>query len=122
MDRVLIKPEKIQTQGLIEVPELFLDKRYDAQTIGTLIAVGPDCYIHYVQKLSDGTTVTSGYSGPAAVVGQRVVFAKWGGISVKGKDGEEYRIMRDEDITCIVDPEVDLSDLVIDERKPMGKR
>ena len=43
-------------------------------------------------------------------VGDKVSFAKYGGLLYKGKDGLPYRMLNDEDITGIIDEDVDLID------------
>jgi co-chaperonin GroES (HSP10) len=81
-----------------------------AQSIGVVVAVGPDCWVDHVERGPDGVR-TVGFSGPFAQPGDRVCFAKYGGLQVNGKDGQAYRIMNDVDITAKVDEEVDLTDL-----------
>lgn len=110
-DRVLIKPDSLEetTEGGIVIPESIHEKHALAQSIGTVIAVGPDAWIDHVEKSPEGSK-TVGFSKPFAKPGDRVCFARYGGIQIPGKDGEEYRIMNDVDITAVVDPEVDFTD------------
>ncbi len=109
-DRVLIKPDEVEKTspgGIIIVdPD---DRHTMAQSIGTVVAVGPDCWIDHVERGPEGAK-TVGYSGPFAKAGDRVCFAKYGGLQVPGKDGGLYRIMNDVDITARVDEEVDFTD------------
>lgn len=109
-DRVLIRPDEIEKTspgGIIIVdPDA---KHAMAQSIGTVIAVGPDCWVDHVERGPSGTT-TVGFSGPFAKPGDRVCFAKYGGLQVPGKDGQPYRIMNDVDITARVDEDVDFTD------------
>jgi co-chaperonin GroES (HSP10) len=109
-DRVLIKPDEIEKTspgGIIIVdPE---ERHAMAQSIGTVVAVGPDCWVDHVERGPQGTK-TVGFSGPFAQPGDRVCFAKYGGLQVPGKDGKLYRIMNDVDITAKVDEEVDFTD------------
>jgi co-chaperonin GroES (HSP10) len=53
----------------------------------------------------------TGYSQPFANVGERVAFAKYGGLMVVGEDGENYRILNDTDITATVSREVNFTDI-----------
>lgn len=109
-DRVLIRPDEIEKTspgGIIIVdPE---ERHAMAQSIGTVVAVGPDCWVDHVERGPVGVT-TVGFSGPFAKPGDRVCFAKYGGLQVPGKDGQPYRIMNDVDITARVDEDVDFTD------------
>lgn len=115
-DRILVKPEEIEekTAGGIVIPETIKDQHSMAQSIGILVAVGPDAWTHYVERSTRGmeqTVVRRGYSEPFAKVGDRVLFARYGGVQLNGKDGEKYRLLNDDDVTALVDPEVVVSDL-----------
>jgi len=103
-DRVLILPEEVEktTKGGIIIPETETGKYQMAQVFGRLVAVGPDCW--------------SDYSGPFAKVGDRVMFAKYGGLQFKGADGVQYRLSNDTDITALVDENVDFSEFSKRER------
>ena len=114
LDRVLILPDDLKKnyKGKIELPDQVEEHHAQAQSIGILVAVGPDCWIDHVEKDAEGRiTKIVGYKGPAAVVGDRVVYAKYGGLQVPGKDGNLYRIMNDKDITALADEGVDFADL-----------
>lgn len=117
LDRVLIKPDDIEeiTEGGIIIPGSVGDMHAMAQSIGTFVAAGPDAYTHYteIHAHSDGskTVVTRGYKGLAAKPGDRVAFAKYGGLQVTGKDNKVYRLMNDEDVTAVVEEGVDFTDL-----------
>ena len=43
------------------------------------------------------------FEEPFAAIGDRVAFAKYGGLQMEGADGEEYRVLNDTDITAQVD-------------------
>lgn len=121
-DRVLIKPEEIEevTEGGIVIPGNVAKEHAMAQSIGTVIAVGPDAFLDFVERDAQGCVLkTRGFTKPFAKPGDRVCFAKYGGIQVEGKDGESYRIMNDEDITAKVDKGVSFTD--IKSRKPFAK-
>ena len=109
-DRVLIKPDEVEkvTEGGIIIPDT--NERYAmAQSIGTVVEVGPDCWVDHVERGPEGVK-TRGFSQPFAKPGDRVCFAKYGGLQVPGKDGEQYRIMNDVDITARVEEGVDFTD------------
>jgi len=88
-DRVLVKriePEEEKTSGGIIIPDTAKEKPME----GKVIAVGKG------RVKDDGTTV------PLEVKeGDRVIFSKYAGTEVK-IDGEEYLIMREDDILGIV--------------------
>ena len=46
---------------------------------------------------------TKGYSQAFAKAGDRIAFAIYAGLTQTGKDGVDYKIINDEDITCLVD-------------------
>ena len=83
-----------------------------AQSIGTFIEAGPDAYTDHVEKDAEGKiTKIVGYKGHFAKPGDRVAYAKYGGLQVIGKDGVTYRIMNDVDVTAVVDEGVDFTEL-----------
>ena len=98
-DRILIYPEPLEemSSGGIYIAEDIRDQHGLAQVFGTLVGVGPDCW--------------SDYKGPFAEEGQRVMFAKYGGLNVTGADGETYRLCNDTDITAVVDESVKYGEL-----------
>jgi len=112
-DRVLVKPDEVEkvTSGGIIIPETHGERYALAQTIGVVVAIGPDAWIDHVEKDSEGRIVkTQGYSKPFALPGDRVCFAKYGGLQVTGEDGQTYRIINDTDITAKVTEKVDFTD------------
>jgi len=127
-NRVLVKPDEIDkvTAGGIIIPEPEAEKHAGAQSIGTLIAAGPDAWKHVtesVYRVIDGELRLAevrekGYSEPFAQVNDRVAFAKYGGLVVEGMDGERYRVLNDEDITAVVEEGVNFTD--IKSRNPVG--
>lgn len=127
-NRVVIKPDVIEetTEGGIIIAPSVMEKHRHAQATGTVIAVGPDAWKHVTEEIYrviDGEMRLvekriKGYSEPFANVGDRVAFAKYGGLMVEGGDGENYRILNDEDITARVSDEVEFTD--IKSRKRLG--
>jgi chaperonin GroES len=118
LDRVLIKPDDIEekTAGGIIIPGTVGELHAMAQSTGVLIEAGPDAWIDYTEVTKDASgavlsITTRGYKGPAAKPGDRVAFAKYGGLQVEGKDGQVYRLMNDEDITAPIEEGVSFTDL-----------
>ena len=88
-DRVLVKPakEEEQKKGGIIIPDTAKEKPQE----GKIVALGTG-------KLDE-----NGKKLPFEVkVGDRVLISKYGGTEIK-IDGEEYQILREEDILGIVD-------------------
>ncbi len=88
-DRVVVKAisrESVTKSGIV-LPDTAKEKPQE----GEILAVGPG------KVLDNGKRVTLEVS-----VGQKVLFAKYGGTEVK-MDGEEYLILRESDIMGIVE-------------------
>ena len=127
-NRVIVLPDIVNrtTAGGIEIPETVAESRADAQSTGYLVAVGPDAWQHttkITERLIDNEWKVVereriGFSEAFAKVGERVAFAKFGGLKVEGEDGKEYRILNDEDITARVSDGVSFTDL--ESRKRVG--
>jgi len=112
-DRILILPDDIdkrKVDSVIEIPEWVEEQHAMAQSIGVLVEAGPDAWTDHIEVGPEGVT-RRGFLGPFAAPGDRVCFAKYGGIQVEGKDGKLYRIMNDVDITATVDEGVSFTDL-----------
>lgn len=110
-DRVLVLPDKIdQKVGMIEIPDTVAERHGLAQIIGTVVAIGPDAWTHFTEKGKEGAVVR-GFSNPFAKVGDKVMFAKYGGLQVRGKDEKEYRLINDIDVTAIVDSDLKVTDI-----------
>lgn len=131
LDRVLVDPDEIEelTDGGIYIPDQVAEKHQQAQATGTLIAVGPDAYRKFrtvISRLIDGQMRVveiqeDGYDPEfTPKAGDRVVFAKYGGIDVQGVDGKKYKIMNDRDITASAQHNVKYTG--IQSRLPIGLR
>jgi len=86
-DRVLLKPkirEEVTKSGIV-LPDAAKEKPQE----GTVVAVGPG------KVLEDGRRVPMDVAA-----GQVVLYAKYAGTEIK-MDGEEYLILRQEDILAI---------------------
>jgi len=87
-DRVLVKPLEAEekTKGGILIPDTAKEKPQE----GEVVAVG--------KGKSQGDKVV-----PLEVkVGDKVLYGKYSGTEIRGRDGEEYLILREEDILAIV--------------------
>ena len=88
-DRVLIKPseEKEKTKGGIVLPDTAKEKPQE----GEIVAVGEG------RRTEDGKTI------PLTLkVGDRVLYGKYSGTEIT-VDGEEYLIMREENVLAIIE-------------------
>ena len=88
-DRIIVKrlEEEEKTKGGIIIPDTAKEKPIE----GKIIAVGKG------KKTEDGKVI------PLDVkVGDKVLFSKYGGTDIK-VDGEEYLIMREDDILGVVE-------------------
>lgn len=93
--RVLVMPDKVEqrTAGGIIIPDSALEQKEHAQVKATLVAVGVNAWAEAL--------ASPAFTAP--VPGDRVMIAKYGGVLVKGADGEDYRVMNDEDITALLE-------------------
>lgn len=93
--KVLLREDEMSnvTPGGIIIPDESHDMDRRAQVRGTIVAMSPGAFSYH--------------SWPAWVklpkVGDRVLFAKYSGSKEKGKDGVEYRIVNDKDISATID-------------------
>jgi co-chaperonin GroES (HSP10) len=131
-NRVLVKPDEIDEEitdwGLV-LPKDTQEKYQTAVASGVVIAIGPDAFKHVTEQILHIHDAgrkelieerVRGYSEPFALPGDRIGFAKYQGKKYPGKDGKRYLIINDEDITCRLDPEIEMTDL--DTRKPAGRQ
>lgn len=91
--RVLVRVDEIEkkTAGGIVLPDAIADKHTEANIFGTIVAVGANAW----KAFDDGE--------PWAKVGDRVAFAKYGGFVIEDPDTKErFRLLNDEDISCVV--------------------
>jgi chaperonin GroES len=88
-DRIIVKRlEKArQTASGIVIPDTASEKPEQ----GEVLAVGPG------RRLQDGTLLT-----PQLQVGDQVLFAKYGGQTVK-LDQQEYLVLREEDVFGVIE-------------------
>lgn len=92
--RVLVKPEPVEkvTKSGIILHHDAAEREELANIIGTVVAIGPTAWM--TENLGKVAWCK---------VGDRVAFAKYGGfVMVDPEDGEKYRLINDEDCTCII--------------------
>lgn len=92
--RLLIKPDNLEevTKGGIFIPDTVRDKERHQTHSGEVVDIGPTAWM----------TEALGKT-PWVKIGDRVVFAKYGGKTVKHPDTkEEYVFINDEDILGII--------------------
>lgn len=99
--RVLVKPDDTQEDkdSVIKIPDSVKDRYQMAQTTGYIVGIGKTAW-----KTEDFG------NEKWAEIGDRVCFAKYGGLIMKGKDGSQYRLLNDEDITAIIDEDVQVGE------------
>lgn len=93
--KVLLKPKTVdeKTAGGIILPDEHKDREQFAQMEGEIVAVSPLAFSY------DGW---SGHEHAKPKPGDRVLFAKFSGAKVKGKDGVEYRLTNDKDVAAVL--------------------
>ena len=105
-ERILIQPEEVEKVSQGGIIMLDSEKQGLAQVYGHLVAHGVDAW--------------SDYAEPFAAVGDRIMFAKYGGLLVTGMDGVAYRVMNDTDVTATVHEELGVDK--IDSRQSISKQ
>ena len=97
--RVLVKPQEVKEVskgGIILTSEVTREREQMGNTTGVVIAMGDQCY--------------ADEPAPWCAVDDKVIFAKYAGLLYTGKDGCNYRMINDKDITGTLDADVDLVD------------
>jgi len=94
--KVLIAPIEVEekTKGGIIIPDATKERDQFAQMEGVLVAVSPLAF-------SYANSAEWGQHDPPQP-GDRVLFAKYSGAVVKGRDGKDYRIVNDKDICAVL--------------------
>jgi len=103
--RILIKPleiAEVSKGGIILTTDVLKEREQMANTTGVVIDMGDGCYFEDTK--------------PWCKVGDKVIFAKYAGLLYRGKDGQNYRIVNDHDITGTLDADVDLVDPYLSKR------
>lgn len=93
--RVLIRPKEVSDKiGSIIIPDESKDRNQFAQIEGTLVAISPLAFTY----ANEGEWAGASKPKPGDVV----LYAKYAGAVVKGRDGVDYRIVNDKDITAVL--------------------
>lgn len=92
---ILVRPRAVEekTKGGIILPDETKDREQFAQLEGVLVEASPLAFTYH-----DGSV--SAFNPPKP--GDRVLFAKYAGAPVKGKDGVDYRLIKDKDLTAVL--------------------
>jgi chaperonin GroES len=95
--KVLIAPKEIseKTKGGIIIPDATKERDQYAQMEGQLVAVSPLAFT-YANEAEWG-------AADKPKPGNRVLFAKYAGAVVTGRDGKDYRIVNDKDIAAVLE-------------------
>lgn len=93
--KVLIKPKPVEEKvGSIIIPDMTKDSEKYAQIEGEILAMSHLAF-------SYATPEEWGDRKPRS--GQRVLYAKYAGVRVKGRDGNEYVLVNDKDICATIE-------------------
>lgn len=99
-EKILVKPIKTErkTEGGIFIPDTSAEKYDLAQIKAIIIEIGPIAFEKeiYFEKTYGILTMTP-------QVGDIIAMAKYAGYLLKGKDGDDYRIINDADLTAILE-------------------
>lgn len=92
---VIIAPEQIEekTAGGLYLPDQVKETDRNAATRGRLVAVSPLAF--------DYAEWPEGSRKPQA--GDEVWFGKYAGTLLKGRDGRDYRILKDRDVAAVIE-------------------
>jgi chaperonin GroES len=93
--RVLVLPKPVDevSKGGIIIPDQVKEQNQFAQMEGTIVAASPLAFTY--AEWPEGASI------PRA--GDRVLFGKYSGAIVKGRDGKDYRLVNDRDITAVLE-------------------
>lgn len=92
--RVLVLPKPVEEKiGSILLPDQVKEQNQFAQMEGTIVAASPLAFTY--GEWPEGAD--------APKVGDRVLFGKYSGAIVKGRDGKDYRLVNDKDISAVLE-------------------
>lgn len=86
----LVLPDPVEevTKGGIYIPDAAQEReKYNTQK-ATLIALGKSCHVQWVEKPKPG---------------DRVLISQYAGKMHKGKDGKDYRIIKEDDLIAALE-------------------
>lgn len=98
--RILVLPTAVENKtasGIILSTEDVNERERMAATTGTVVDTGSGAY--------------EGYDVPWCKVGDKITFAKYAGMLYRGRGGIEYRVMKDEDVTSVLDADINIVDM-----------
>ena len=107
---VALPEVEIRTAGGVYIPETVSERERTASVIGTVIAMGPDCYVDpepLLPSVPPGTNVTvltarpRFPSGPWCKVGDTVLFSRYAGKRFT-IEGVEFRMLNDDEIVATI--------------------
>ncbi len=95
---VVVQPKAVEekTAGGLFIPEEVKEKEQFAAASGVLVSVSPICFEF------EGWPADN----PKPKPGDQVIYRKYAGVPQEGVDGNDYRIMKDEDIVAVIVTEV----------------
>jgi co-chaperonin GroES (HSP10) len=95
---VLIDPLQVEEKiGSIYIPDQSKDREKFAQTKGRIVARSPLAFSYAEPEDWDK------YDAKKPDAGDLVLYAKYAGVTVKGKDGREYQLIKDKDICALIE-------------------
>jgi co-chaperonin GroES (HSP10) len=92
---VLVLPKDVErkTKGGLLLAEQTVEKEEFGRTEGILVAVSPMAF----------TFADWPADAPKPRLGQRVMFSKYQGVSVQGRDGKAYWIIKDKSLMAVIE-------------------
>lgn len=98
--KCIVRPEAAEVDPAIarakkaglQIPQEILEREFMAQICATFIAAGGNAFEDWKDRRLPKP-------------GERVLMAKYAGVTIKGADGEEYRMLNDKDIGGIITAE-----------------
>ena len=96
--KVLIEPKPVEERsaGGVLFADMTKDSEKYAQVEGTVITASPLAFTY----ATAAEWKAAGAQPPKP--GDRVLYAKFAGVRVKGRDGKEYLLVNDKDLTATV--------------------
>lgn len=93
--KVLVEADKVEerTSGGLYIPQTSQESQQTRVTQGTVLAIGPGVDAYF--KREDDAPKSP------LKVGDRVIFAKYGGFNLDDKE-HDYRIINDEDVVALI--------------------
>lgn len=90
--KLLVKPDSVKekTKGGIYLPEQAKQSEEYNTNKGIILAIGPTVDLLFKKDRK-------------AKVGDRIIFARYGGLIIKEDGQEDLRILNDEDVVCLIE-------------------